>query len=54
MSGLGDSAYIYEDDDRRFKLNALKRGDLMFQATGDTQESARKVAEAVLAIVSKK
>ena len=54
VSGLGDSAYVYQDDDRRFKLNVLKRGDLMFQATGDTQESARKVAEVVLAIVSKR
>lgn len=45
---------MYQDDDRRFKLNVLKRGNLMFQATADTQESARKVAVAVLAIVSKK
>ena len=54
VSGLGDAAYVFQDDDRRFKLNVLKRGDLMFQATADTQESARKVAETVLAIVSKK
>lgn len=54
VSGLGDGAYMYQDEDRRFKLNVLKRGDLMFQATGDTRESARKVADTVLAIVSKK
>ena len=54
VSGLGDAAYVFQDDDRRFKLNVLKRGDLMFQATADTQESARKVADTVLAIVSKK
>jgi hypothetical protein len=54
VTGLGDAAYMYQDDDRRFKLNVLKRGDLMFQATGDTKESARKVADAVLAILSKK
>jgi hypothetical protein len=54
VSGLGDAAYVYQDDDRRFKLSVLKRGDLMFQATADTPESARKVAETVLAIVSKK
>ena len=54
VAGLGDGAYMYQDDDRRFKLNVLKRGDLMFQATGDTRESARKVADTVLAIVSKK
>ena len=54
VSGLGDAAYVYQDEDRRFKLNVLKRGDLMFQATGDTLESARKVADAVLAILSKK
>jgi hypothetical protein len=54
VSGLGDGAYVFQDDDRRFKLNVLKRGDLMFQATADTPESARKVADTVLAIVSKK
>ena len=54
VSGLGDAASVFQDDDRRFKLNVLKRGDLMFQATADTQESARKVADTVLAIVSKK
>jgi hypothetical protein len=54
VSGLGDAAFVFQDDDRRFKLNVLKRGDLMFQATADTPESARKVAETVLAIVSKK
>jgi hypothetical protein len=54
VSGLGDAAYVFQDDDRRFKINVLKRGDLMFQATADTAESARKVADTVLAIVSKK
>lgn len=54
VKGLGDAAYVFQDDDRRFKLNVLKRGDLMFQATADTQESARKVADTVLAIVSRK
>ena len=54
VSGLGDAAYVFQDDDRRFKMNVLKRGDLMFQATADTAESARKVADTVLAIVSKK
>ena len=53
VSGLGDAAYVFQDDDRRFKMN-VKRGDLMFQATADTPESARKVADTVLAIVSKK
>jgi hypothetical protein len=54
VSRLGDAAYVFQDDDRRFKLNVLKRGDLMFQATADTRESARKVADTVLAIVLKK
>jgi hypothetical protein len=54
VSGVGDGAYLFQDDDRRFKLNVLKRGELMFQATADTQESARQVADAVLAILSKK
>ena len=52
--GCGDGAYMYQDEDRRFKLNVLKRGDMMFQATADTREAARKVADTVLAIVSKK
>ena len=54
VSGLGDGAYVFQDDDRRFKMNVLKRGDLMFQTTADTQASARKVADTVFAIVSKK
>jgi hypothetical protein len=54
VSGVGDAAYVFQDDDRRFKLNVLRRGDLMFQATADTQESARKVADTVLGILSKK
>jgi hypothetical protein len=54
VSGLGDAAYMFQDDDRRFKLNVLKRGDLMLQATADTPESARKIADTVLAIVTKK
>lgn len=54
VSGLGDAAYIFQDEDRRFKINVLKRGDLMLQATGDTPESARMVAATVLAIISKK
>ena len=54
VSGLGDGAYVFQDDDTRFKMNVLKRGDLMFQATADSVEAARKVAATVLAIVSKK
>jgi hypothetical protein len=54
VSGVGDAAYLFQDDDGRFKLNVLKRGDLMFQASGGTPESARKVADTVLAILSKK
>jgi hypothetical protein len=54
VSGLGDAAYVFQDDDRRFKLNVLRRGDLMFQASAETPESARRVADTVLAIVSKK
>ena len=54
VSGLGEAAFIFQDEDRRFKLNVRTRGELMFQATADTPESARKVADAVLAILSKK
>jgi hypothetical protein len=47
LTGLGDSAFLFRDDDGRFKIDVVKRGDLMFQATGATAESARKVADAV-------
>lgn len=50
LTGLGDAAYMFQDKgDGRFKINVLKRGDLMIQATGETAESARKVADAVVA-----
>jgi hypothetical protein len=50
LTGLGDGAYMFHDKgDGRFKINVLKRGDLMFQATGETAVSARKVADAVVA-----
>jgi hypothetical protein len=38
----GDGAYRFQDNgDKRFKVNVLKKGDLMFQATADSAESAR-------------
>ena len=50
VNGLGDAAYLFHDKgDGRFKIHVLKRGDLMFEATGESAESARKVAEAVVA-----
>lgn len=55
VSGLGDGAYWFKDKgDNRFKIHVLKRGDLMFQATGESAASARKVAEAVVAVLWKK
>lgn len=55
VAGLGDGAYIFQDKgDGRFKLRVLKRGDLMFEATGDSAESARKVADVVAAQLWKK
>lgn len=49
VTGLGDGAYIFQDKgDGRFKLRVLKRGDLMFEATGDSAEAARKVADVVV------
>lgn len=55
VAGLGDGAYIFQDKgDSRFKLRVLKRGDLMFEATGDSAESARKVADVVVAHLWKK
>jgi hypothetical protein len=50
LTGLGDGAYMFQDKgDGRFKVYVLKRGDLMFQATAESAESARKVAAAVVA-----
>ena len=50
LNGLGDGAYIYRDKgDGRFKVYVLKRGDLTFEATAESPESARKVADAVAA-----
>lgn len=54
VNGLGDAAYMFRDEDGRFKIYVLKRNDLMFQATGDTADSARKVADLVVAILWKK
>jgi hypothetical protein len=55
VSGLGDGAYLFRDKgDGRFKIHVLKRGDLMFEATGDSAESARKVADAVVGQLWKK
>ena len=49
VTGLGDGAYIFQDKgDGRFKLRVLKRGDLMFEATGDSPESTRRVADVVV------
>jgi hypothetical protein len=54
VAGLGDGAYIYQDKDSgRFKLYVLMRGDQTIQATGDTADSTRKVAEVVLAVLRK-
>jgi hypothetical protein len=50
VAGLGDGAYQFQDKgDGRFKINVLKRGDVMFQATAESAEAARKVAAAVAA-----
>jgi hypothetical protein len=54
VTGLGDSAYTYRDEDGRYKIQVLKRGDLTFQATGESPETVRKVAEAVVAVLWKK
>lgn len=55
VTGLGDDAYMFRDaGDGRFKINVLKRGDVMFQATGDSAATARQVADAVVSILWKK
>lgn len=55
VSGLGDDAYAFRDaGDGRFKINVLKRDDLMFQATGESAATARQVANAVVSVLWKK
>jgi hypothetical protein len=55
VAGLGDGAWMFQDKgDGLFKINVLKRGDVMFQATADSAESARKVADAVVSQLWKK
>jgi len=49
IAGLGDAAYTFRDEDGRFKVNVVKKNDLMFQATADTDNGARRLAEAVAA-----
>ena len=49
IAGLGDAAYIFRDEDGRFKVDVVKKNDLMFQATADTDNGARRLAEAVAA-----
>ena len=54
ITGLGDGAYMFRDaGDGRFKINVLKRGDVMIQVTGESADSARKVADAVVARLGK-
>jgi hypothetical protein len=55
LTGLGDGAYMFRDKgDGRFKIHVLKRGDLMFEASADSAESARKIAGAVVIQLWKK
>jgi hypothetical protein len=55
VTGLGDGAYMFQDKgDGRFKIRVLKRGDLMFEATGDSADAARKVAAVVVEHLWKK
>lgn len=53
VSGLGDDAYSFHDSgDGRFKINVLKRGDLMFQVSAGSPAEARRLAAAVFARLS--
>jgi hypothetical protein len=55
VAGLGDGAYLFRDKgDGRFKMYVLMRGDQTIQVSGETAESARKVAETVLAVFRKR
>lgn len=55
ISGLGDAAYgFWDKGDGRYKIHVLKRDDLSFQATGETEAAARKVAGAVVGVLWKK
>jgi hypothetical protein len=54
VAGIGDGAFIFQDKgDGRFKMYVLLRGDQTIEVTAETAESARKVAEAVLAVLRK-
>jgi hypothetical protein len=54
VPGLGDGAHAFQDSgDGRFKIRVLKRGDVTIEATADTADAARKVAETALACFSK-
>ncbi len=55
IAGLGDGAYMFHDTgDGRFKIHVLKRGDVMVEANAESAASARKVADAVVAVLWKK
>jgi hypothetical protein len=55
IAALGDAAYGFRDKgDGRYKIYVLKRDDLLFQATGESEATARKVAEAVVGVLWKK
>jgi hypothetical protein len=54
VPGLGDGAYAFKDPgDGRFKIRVLKSGDVTIEATADTADAARRVAEAALASLKK-
>ncbi|MCB1906667.1 MAG: hypothetical protein KDH15_04800 [Rhodocyclaceae bacterium] len=53
VDGLGDNAYLFRDSgDGRYKLNVLKRGDLMFQVTAGNEADVRRLAAAVWAALA--
>ncbi len=54
VTGLGDGAYAFHDPgDGRFKIRVLKRDDVTIEASADSAEGARKVANAALASLKK-
>jgi hypothetical protein len=54
VPGVADGAYAFKDPgDGRFKIRVLKSGDVTIEATADTADAARRVAEAALASLKK-
>ena len=54
LPGIGDGAYWFQDaGDGRFKVRALKGGDVTIETTADSMDAARKIAGVALRALAK-